>query len=339
MKNTMTIGIDLAKNTFFLVALTPSGQQAWRKKLSRRRVLPYLGKLENCRVALEACAGAHYWARHIKALGHEVQLLPPQRIKTYLRGQKNDYNDAEAIAEACQHGRIRAVKAKSISEQDEQSFLRLRRQLVDEQTRLVNQLRGLLSEYGIIIPQGIAAFRRQIPEILEEAENELSPWMRELIERQYQRFLALTDELSWYQDQLEAQAKADDTCQRLQTLPGFGPTISYAFKSWVGDGQQFRRGRDAAAALGVVPRQHSTGGRQVLLGITKKGDKELRAMIVQGAWAVLARAPNKEDPLSRWVTNLAARRGKHKALIALANKLIRMAWVIVARNDVYRLAA
>lgn len=331
-----TIGIDLAKNEFALVQLSGSGQELLRRKLRRRQVLPYLAKQARCVVALEACGSAHYWGREIELLGHEVDLLPPQHVKGYQRGQKNDFNDALAIAEASQHGRIRGVRLKTVSEQDAQTLLVLRRSVDKERTRLVNQIRGLLAEYGVVIPKGVASVRGQLPELLEDAENGLSPRIRQLLGRQYKRLLQIEEELSWYDRELVRQVKTDETCQRLDEVPGFGVVVSCAMKHWLGDGRQFKRGRDASAALGVIPRQHTTGGKDQLLGISKKGDRYVRSLVIHGARAVVARADKKTDPLSVWIQQVKARRGFNKATVALANKLIRIAWVIVARDEHYR---
>lgn len=336
MRQLMTIGLDLAKNTFFMVALNSSGQRQWRKKLRRKQLLSHFAQHPPCRVAMEACAGAHYWARELRQLGHEVVLLPPQHVRAYLRGQKNDYNDAEAIAEACLQGRIRPVPPKTLEEQDRQSFHRIRRQLIIEQTRLINQARGLLSEYGVVLPPGREHFARAMTGVLEDAQNGLTARMRELMARGMARYRALREELAWYDRQLNQQVKEDEVCQRLMSIPGFGPVVSSVFRNWLGDGGQFRRGRDVSAALGIVPRQHSTGGKPLLLGITKKGDKMLRSLLIHGARSVVMHADKKTDALSRWIQRLVQRRGFNKAVVALANKQARIGWVVVTRGEVYQ---
>ena len=330
------IGLDLAKNSFSLVALAPQGREQWRKTVKRGQLLKLLAKQLPCEVAMEACAGSHYWAREIERQGHAVVMLPPQHVKGYQRGQKNDYNDARAIAEACLHGHIRPVVVKTVAQQDAHLLQDVRRQLIQERVRLGNQIRALLMEYGVVLPKGVSLLRRRIPGLLEDGENGMSPLSRQLLQRQYQRWCQLCDELSWYERELVRQAREDDVCRRLSELPGFGPVVSSVFKSWIGDGRQFRRGRDASAALGVVPRQHSTGGREMLLGITKRGDRYVRATIVHGARSVVLHAKGKEDRLSCWINRLVAERGHNKAVVALANKLVRMAWVIVARGEHYQ---
>lgn len=337
--NHTIIGLDLAKTIFHLATLGRNGKQINRKKLRRKALKRYFQTLEPSVIAMEACGSSHYWAREFKAMGHTVILLPPQHVKGYLRGQKNDYNDALAIAEAAFHGSVRPVPIKSVEQQDAQAFHRIRRQLVGEKTRLVNQLRGLLAEYGIVMTKGEAVVRRQVPEILADAENGLSERFRALLSRQYHQLMMVDEELNWYREQLAIEVKQDDRCRRLNEVPGFGPVVSSAMKSWLGDGKQFKRGRDAAAALGVVPRQHSTGGKAVLLGITKRGDSYVRSMVIHGARAVAMHAKQKTDRLSAWINGLIARRGFNKAVVALANKLVRIAWVIVARDESYQPAA
>lgn len=336
MSDLRTVGLDLAKNTFFAVALSGTGKRQWRKKLSRTQVLRTFAQQQMCRIAMEACAGAHYWARKLQELGHEVVLLPAHHVKGYLRGQKNDYNDAEAIAEACLHGRVRPVRPKTLEQQEMQSMHRMRKLLVAERTALVNHVRGLLAEYGVVIAQGRARFGREMPFVLEDAENDLTPRMRELLARQLDRYRALDEELSWYDQQIKEQVRQDEVCRQLMTVPAFGPVVSSVFRGWIGDGRQFRCGREASAALGIVPRQYSTGGKPTLLGITKKGDKELRSLVIHGARAVVKHAHKKDDPLSRWIQRLMQRRGTNKAVVALANKLVRIAWAIVTRGEVYR---
>jgi transposase len=339
MSKHTTIAIDLAKSSFAVVALSNSGRELWRRTLRRKQLITLLSRQEASTVVMEACGSAHYWARRWSAMGHDVQLLPPQHVKGYLRGQKNDYNDALAIAEASLHGRVRPVRPKSIEQQDEQAFHGIRQSLSREKVRLSNQLRGLLLEYGIALAKGYATLKREVPLVLEDAQNELTPRFRMLLQRQYQRLQELETELAWYDDQLKQQVNQDEVCARLIEVPAVGPVVASAVKSWMGDGQQFRRGRDASAALGLVPRQHSTGGRQVLSGITKRGDKYLRSLIIHGARAVVARVDGKTDPLSLWVQRIKATRGYNKAAVALANKLIRILWVIIARGERYRPAS
>lgn len=333
MNKHTTIGLDLAKNVFHLIELDNYGKEVRRKKLRRAQVVKFFAQQPPAQVAMEACASAYYWARELEELGHRVVLLPPQHVKGYVRGQKNDYNDARAIAEASLHGAIRPVPIKTTAQQDDQALHRCRRQLVRERTALCNQLRGLLGEYGVVIAQGMGVVRRRVPEILEG--NHISVQLKALLQHQYRRLLALDEELAWYDQVLEQQASADPVCRRLCALPGYGPIVSTAFKGWLGDGKQFKRGRDASAALGVVPRQHTSGDKPRLSGITKRGDSYVRSLVIHGARSVVRQAGHKDDALSRWINRLVATRGYNKATVALANKMIRIGWVIVCRGEEY----
>jgi transposase len=225
---------------------------------------------------------------------------------------------------------------KSIDQQDAALVVLQRKQLKEEQTRLGNQMRALLAERGLVLPVGVSALKAGVPRVLEDADNGLTEVVRHILAQAYARYLALLEELAWYDRQLERQARENDVCRRLCDIPGFGPIVASVFQAWMGDGHQFRRGRDASAALGLVPRQFSTGGRVVLLGITKRGNRYVRSQVVNGAQAVLRYAAGKEDALSRWVMHVKQTRGHNKAVVALANKLVRIAWVIVARGETYQ---
>ena len=328
-------GIDLAKTKFYLFSINEYGKLTEKLKLTRIQLLHWMAQKPQMTVAMEACGASHHWAREIKKLGHQVVLLPAQHVKAYQRRQKNDYNDAQAIAEACQHGTIRPVPVKTLEQQDLQTFLKMRQLVSMERTQLINHVRGLLAEYGIVLNKGATELRQKLPELLEDADNGLTDVMRALLHRQLIRLTALGDELEWYNSEQKKYVRHDPVCQRLLEIPGFGPLVSQAIKSWMGDGKQFNRGRDASAALGLVPRQFSTGGKQVLLGITKRGNAWVRSMLIHGSRAVLFRTDGKTDPLSVWVNRIREKRGFNRAVVALANKLLRIAWVIIARHEVY----
>jgi transposase len=336
MNNFTTVGLDISKRTFHLVQLDESNKVVMRRKLRRSQLEAAIRKLPHCVLAMEACGSAHYWGRMFESMGHAVRLLPPQHVKGYLRGQKNDFNDALAIAEACIHAAIRPVAIKTVEQQDEQAQHRMRSLLIRDRVALSNHIRSFLYERGIVLPMGISVIKNQVPELLEDAENDLNDTSRELLARLYQQFEQLTADIKWFTRRIEEQAITDETATRLMELPGIGLIVSSALKGWMGDGQQFRKGRDASAALGIVPRQNSTGGKEKLLGITKKGDPYVRALVVHGARAVVARSENKTDPLSQWINQIKERRGYNKAVVALANKLVRMAWVIIARGEHYQ---
>ena len=234
--------------------------------------------------------------------------------------------------------RASALPNKTVEQQDVQALHRMRAARVAERTALCNQTRGLLAEYGVVVAQGVGALRRRLPELLEDAENGLSDFFRPLLSRSYEQMCELDAHIEFYTRVLHEHARRDETVRRLQTVPGFGPVVASVFHAFVGDGGEFRRGRDVSAALGLVPKQHSSGGRTVLLGISKRGDRYLRSLLVHGARSVLQRAAQREDRLSRWATRLKATRGTHKATVALANKMARIGWVVVREHTVFRAA-
>lgn len=338
MSDITTVGLDLAKNVFHLVATDHHGREVTRKQLRRSQVLAYFANLPPCRVGMEACGGAHDWARRLQALGHEVRLIPAQYVKAYVRGNKHDFNDARAIAEAVCRPDMPLVAIKTPAQQDVQTLHRLRAARLAERTALGNQLRGLLTEYGLVLPQGIHVVRRRLPEILEDAENGLSESLRRLLARGYEQLCQLDEHIEFYTDEVNRQLQADEAAKRLETIPGFGPIVASVFHSVVGDGQAYRRGRDVAAALGLVPRQHSSGGKPLLLGISKRGDGYLRSLLVHGARSVVSRAAGKNDALSRWIERIKHERGVNKAVVALANKLARIGWAVLRHQTAYRAA-
>lgn len=327
-----TIGLDLAKSVFHVVCFDAGHREVGKRMLKRHQVRQYFAQMEPSLVAMEACASAHYWGRELERLGHRVKLIPPQFVKPYVQGNKNDYNDARAIAEAATRPAMRTVSIKSVEQQNIQALHRLRAQRIKERTALCNQLRALVAEYGLVMNKGVASVRRTVPELLEDAENGLSDLFRVLLRRGHDQLVELDSHIDFYTGQIEAHSRQNDRCKRLQALPGFGPIVASVFASQVGDGKAFKRGRDVSAALGLVPRQHSSGGKEVLLGISKKGDGYLRSLLVHGARSVVLHAKAKDDKLSQWVNRLCERRGVNKTAVALANKLARMGWALL-RND------
>jgi transposase len=336
MAEITTIGLDLAKNVFHAICCDDRGKVIKKKMLRRSKLLAWFANLPQSLVGMEACASAHYWARELQSLGHQVKLIPPQHVKPFVRGNKNDYNDALAISEAVTRPEMRFVAIKTPQQQDIQALHRLRERRLRDRTALCNQVRGLLAEYGIVFPRGVNTLRKRIPEILEDGENGLSDFFRNMLSRSYQQLTQLDEHIDAYTQELEAYSRRDDACQRLRTVPGYGPIISSAFYSVVGNGEAYRRGRDVSASLGIVPRQHSSGGKNVLLGISKRGDRYLRSLLIHGARSVVIQAVNKEDALSRWINKIRATRGFNKAVVALANKLARIGWAILANNTVYQ---
>ena len=334
-----TVGLDLAKNIFHVVCINAQGKEVRKRMLRRKQVLEFFVQLPPCLIGMEACASSHYWGRELRAIGHDVKLISPQYVKPYLRGNKNDYNDARAIAEAATRPNLPSVAPKTVEEQDMQAIHRMRSQCMRDRTALSNSIRGLLGEYGITFAKGVATLRKKIPDLLEDAENGLSLRFRHLLARRYEQLVELESHIAFYTQELEVLCQQDEACQRLQTIPGFGPIVASAFRSAIGDGRSYARGRDVAASLGLVPRQHSSGGKSVLLGISKRGDKYLRKQLVHGARSVVLKAAHRNDALSQWINRIRKERGWNKAVVALANKLARIAWAILRYNTCYQPAS
>ena len=334
--NINTIGLDIAKTIFHLVGLDKNGKQVYKKKLRRGQVLSYFANLQPCTIAIEGCGSAFYWQRELTKLGHRVKLLPTHYVKAHLRGNKNDYNDALAIAEASRVPELREVTPKTIEQQSIQALHRLRERTVNDRTSLSNQIRGLLAEFGIIFNQGISAVRKGLPAVLEDAENGLPHAFRDALGLKYLQFTQLDDLVKAFNKLIKQASEAHKEITLLQSIPGFGDLVSSSYYSVIGDGKAFAKSRDASASVGVVPRQHSSGGKTVLQGISKRGDKYLRKMLINGARSVVNHAHKKDDALSVWVTRLVEKRGKNKATVALANKLARIAWAVTVSGKPYQ---
>lgn len=287
---------------------------------------------------MEACASAHHWGRRLQAMGHTVHLLPAQYVKPFVIGQKNDANDAAAICAAMGHSGIPRVTVKTISQQDMQALHRIRSMKMKQRTAIINQARGLLAEYGIVIAKSPVALRKAIPELLEDADNGLSFDFRQLLSELYDDLRVIDRRVAELTQRIERTVRASDDGKRLLEIPGIGPLTASALIATVGDARQFTNGRQMAAFLGLVPRQHSSGGKAKLLGIHKRGDSYLRGLLVHGARSVLRTATDKPDDRSRWLMNLAARRHRNIATVAQANKTVRIAWAILTREQRYRAA-
>jgi transposase len=333
-----TVGLDLAKSVFHVVCFDEHSKEVKKRVLRRNQVRMFFAQLPPCKVGMEACASSHYWGRELRALGHEVKLIPAQHVKPYLLGNKNDFNDARAIAEALTRPQIRGVAIKTTEQQDIQATHRMRSQCLRDRTALCNSVRGLLAEYGVVLGKGVTTMRKSIHGLLEDAENGLSLTFRHLLAKSHERLLELDEHIDFYTKELVIQSRQDDACQRLQEIPGYGPITASAFYSVVGNGQAYSCGRDVSASIGVVPRQHSTGGKNVLLGISKRGDGYLRSLLINGARAVVIHASNRKDRLSQWINRIVAERGKNKAAVAVANKMARIGWAILRHNAHYQAA-
>jgi transposase len=281
---------------------------------------------------MEACTGAHHWARELQSHGYTVRLIPPQFVKPYVKSNKNDANDAEAICEAMSRPHMRFVTVKSIEQQDIQATHRIRTELKDHRNAKANQIRGLVAEYGLVAPTTLLALRRAIPCWLEDADNGLTDYFRSLLHGLWDDLLSLEDRIKELDKEITRLANSNEVTKRLQQLRGVGPMVATALVATVGTGEQYRKGRQMAAALGLTPRQSSSGDKYRLLGISKRGDAYLRTLLIHGARAVVSQAKHRDDPLSRWATDIAKRKHTNVAAVALANKTARMAWAML-RND------
>jgi transposase len=336
--NVTTIGIDLAKNIFQLHGVDKHGKAVLRKRLNREELLPYLANLPPCLIGIEASGGAHYWGREIRKLGHDVKMMPPQYVKPYVKNNKNDYNDAEGICEAVSRPNMRFVPIKTEMQQEIMMMHRMRSQLIQMRTAHVNQLRGFLLEYGVAIPRGIERFRAELPGVLAALQGKLSSELLNMFE-EMQKELARFDEQIHACDKKVAQiGRAHPVCKKLMGVEGIGPLTSSAVVGSVADPASFRNGRQFAAWLGVVPRQHSSGGKTVLQGISKRGDVYLRTLLIHGARAVVAAIGKKMDARSQWIRRIKDRRGFNVATVALANKNARILWALMTRDEEYRTA-
>lgn len=344
MKSVTTIGIDLAKNSFQLHGVDAQGKTVLRKTLTRSQVATFFANLPECLVGMEACASSAYWARVIEECGHTVRRIHPRFIKPYLLADKNDANDAAAICEAVARPRMRFVPRKSQEQADIQALHRVRQGLIQARTAAINQARGLLAENGIVIRQGPSQLRLRLSTIVGDSDNGLSALMRRLLQSLYEHIVSLEARIASLDGELRTIAKEHEACKRLMKVPGVGVLTATILLTMAGAATDFKNGRQFAAYLGLVPRQYSTGGKQRLLGITKRGDSYTRTLLIQGARAVLramkyGHAPLGEGAHSIWLAMLVDRRGANRACVALANKTARIAWNMLACGSEYRMAA
>ena len=334
--NIASIGIDLGKTTFHLVALGERNKILLRRKFSRSQLLAYTANLPASLIGLEACAGAHFMGAALREQGHQVRLIPAQFVKPYRKSNKNDFIDAEAIAEAVTKQNMRFVQIKTQEQLDWQAMHRVRDRLVQRRTALINEIRGFLLEPGLTFAARPIYLRKNLPTVIEDAEQNLSPHLRWLLDRLWQEWKQTETEIEAITDEIERISNDDARCRRLRQIPGFGPLVSTATVAAIGNGSAFRRGRDFAAWVGVVPRQYSTGGKQKLYGISKRGNIYLRRMLIHGARAVLFRVKYDTGGFGQWVHRLAQRAPSNKVVVAIANKLARMAWAVLSSGKDYR---
>ncbi|MGA7983759.1 MAG: IS110 family transposase [Burkholderiales bacterium] len=332
MEQITTVGIDLAKNVFSLHGVDGAGRTVLRRTVRRDRLLETVAGLSPCLIGMEACSGAHEWGRRFERHGHTVRLMAPKFVAPYRKSGKNDGNDAEAICEAVSRPSMRFVPVKSTEQQALLTLHRVRQGFVVERTALINRLRGLLSEFGVVLPLRSVTVRRQataaaegLPELAQRAIGDLLEQMRVLDER-----------IGGYDREIEAQARLSEPARRLMKIRGIGATTALAIVATVGDAREFKNGRQFAAWIGLVPGQYSTGGKPRLGHISKRGDAYLRNLLVQGARSVLHTAAAHQDRMSRWALELQPRRGYYRTLVAIANKNARIAWALLAKNETLR---
>lgn len=333
-----TIGLDLAKNVIQLHAVNQHGRTVARKALKRDQVLPLLAKLTPCVIGMEACSSAHHWARKLQGLGHTVRLMAPQFVKPYVKTNKNDAADAEAICEAVGRPNMRFVPVKNIEQQAVLSLHRARQGFVKARTAQANQIRGLLAEYGIVLPQGICHILKRVPDILVAGEAQLPGTFLQLLQRLVEHLRELDRHVEDLEHQIQRWHRENEASKRLADIPGIGPITASALVASIGDARNFKSGKELAAWLGLVPRQHSSGGKQNLLGISKRGDSYLRMLLIHGARSALRVAQRKSDYVSGWLSKLAERRHHNIAAVALANRNARIMWALLAHDRTFNLA-
>jgi len=330
------IGVDIGKNSFHVVGLDRRGAIVLRQKWSRGQVESRFANMPPCLIGMEACVGAHHLSRKLKALGHDARLMPAKYVRPYSKGQKNDFRDAEAIAEAVQRPTMRFVATKTVDQLDLQALHRVRERLVSQRTGIVNQIRAFLLERGVAVRQGLRFLRTELPRILAAPSDVVSPGMVRIIEDLAGDWHRLDERIEGLSGEIEAIARQDAGCERLMSVPGIGPIISSAMVAAIGAGDAFSKGRDFAAWLGLVPKQISTGDRTILGKISKRGNRYLRVLFVQAAWAVLIKPKTWErHGFKPWLEAAKKRLHYNVLAIALANKLARIAWSVLARGRTF----
>lgn len=331
--NIKTLGIDIAKNSFQVHGVDYAGKKVINKAITRNKLTEFINQLPQCLIGMEACSGSNYWGQKFTEMGHEVKLISPQFVKPYVKSNKNDAVDAEAICEAVTRPNMRFVAIKNKEQQDIQSIHKVRARLVKERTAQANQIRGLLHEYGVIIPQGLSYVMSELPLILKDVNNELTSCGRKLFHDLYIELKNIDFKVEEYNQRIDSICKSNDICKLLCKLPGVGALTATAITALVGNINIFKNGRELSAYLGLVPKQHSSGGKAKLLGISKRGDRYVRCLLIHGARAVLFRAKSLSTNKTNWVKELILRRGFNRAVVALANKNARTIWAIMTKGE------
>jgi transposase len=331
-----TIGLDLAKNVFQVHGADAAGTPVLRKQLRRAQMAEFFAQQPPCVVAMEACGGAHHWGRKLRALGHQVRLIAPQYVKPYVKSQKNDAADAAAICEAATRGHMRFVSVKTVEQQSVLALHTARSGFVKQRTALSNQIRGQLAEFGVVLPQGLSKLNGQLPIALADQSNELTGTIRNLFLMLHAQLAHIDDLVARLERQIREWANQDPGARLLQQILGIGPITASALSAVIGDIRQFKNGRQLAAWLGLVPRQHSSGGKSVLLGITKRGDKYLRTLLIHGARAALKAYQRNPEKMPAHLAQLLARKHPNVVCVALASRNARVAWAMLSRGEDYK---
>lgn len=330
------IGLDLAKNIFEVHGVDAGDKAVLRKTLRRDAVAQFFADLAPCIVGMEACSGSHYWAKVFADLGHEVRLISPQFVTPYVKSNKNDRNDAEAICEAVSRPSMRFVPPKSSEQLEIQAVHRIRQRLVSDRTRLVNQIRGLLAEHGLVVARDISRLRYALGRIADGTDNNLGHIISELACDVRDELSELDQRIAAYNKRIRDLFRSNEMCQRIGKIEGIGPITATALVAAVGDRTCFKNGRQFAAWLGLVPKQRSSGGKSRLFGISKRGDRYLRTLMIHGARAVLAKSGGKTDPRSQWIERMRERRHPNVVAVAVANKNARIVWSLLSGDKAYQ---
>jgi transposase len=333
-----SVGIDLGKTSFHLVALGEKGKVLLKKKFTQKQLIAFTANLQTCLIGMESCSGAHFLGRALREQGHDARLMAAQFVKPYVKSHKNDFVDAEAIAEAVERENMRFVPIKTDDQLDLQSLHRVRERLVTRRTALINQIRGFLLERGIVFAKKPSRLRAAIPEVLENSDENLTPRMRNLIAMLWSEWKDLEVQIDEMNSEMERIASSDAACRRLQQIPGIGPLVATAIVASIGNGAAFSKGREFAAWLGLLPNQHSTGGKARLGAISKRGNSYLRKILIHGARAVVFRSKRDRIAWGAWMTSLESRAPKNVLIVATAHKLARIAWAVLSTGQDYRAA-
>jgi transposase len=331
-----SVGIDLGKTTFHLVALGDKGKVLLKKKFTQKQLIAFTANMQTCLIGMESCSGSHFLGRALREQGHDVKLIPAQFVKPFVKSNKNDFIDAEAIAEAVERENMRFVPIKTDDQLDLQALHRVRERLMMRRTALINQIRGFLLERGIVFAKSPIRLREAIPEVLENANENLTPRMRNLVAMLWSEWKDLELQIVEMNDEVERIASSDDACRRLRQIPGIGPLVATAIVASIGNGAAFRKGREFAAWLGLLPDQHSTGDKARLGAISKRGNCYLRKILIHGARAVVLRSKRDRIAMGAWMTSLETRAPRNILIVATAHKLARIAWAVLSTGQDYR---